>query len=68
VKLAEKIRTGLNAGREALAIIDMAGSQLVSTVDGIVDKADKQIATTIPDSAVALVGAWGLIPVRRSGC
>jgi hypothetical protein len=66
-KLAEQIRTGLSSGRESLAIIDMAGSQLVSTVDGIVDKADKQIAATIPDPRTLSSGLGGLIPVPKVG-
>jgi hypothetical protein len=66
-KLAEQIRIGIASGREALAIIDMAGSQLVSTVDGIMDMADKQIASTIPDPRSLSSGLGGLIPVPKVG-
>jgi hypothetical protein len=65
--LTQQIRTALEAGREVRAIIHDAGPQLITAVDSIIDKTDKQISTTVPDPRVLATGLGGLVPVPKVG-
>jgi hypothetical protein len=66
-RLAQQIKKTVDAVRRARAALDGAAIQLVFTVDGIIDQADRRILSTVPDPQAMAAKMGGLLPLPKIG-